>query len=143
MLLWEDAERFRELSGEDPEETSIARISGFLDGYEKGKACTQSCTESQCESVQEIEGEQMDRYGYIGIETLLNFCENSKDHAITPNDFMRMKRVRMPSAEPEEVIPHRNYKYLSDYWCKCGWHLGKKGDVKYCAECGRKVKWDG
>ena len=54
MLLWEDAERFRKLSGEDPEETSIARISGFLDGYEKGKACTQSCTESQCESVQEI-----------------------------------------------------------------------------------------
>jgi len=47
------------------------------------------------------------------------------------------------SAEPEEVIPHRNYKYLSDFWCECGWHLGKKGDVKYCAECGRKVKWDG
>lgn len=34
-----------------------------------------------------------DRYGYIGIETLLNFCENSKDHAITPNDIMRLKRV--------------------------------------------------
>ena len=38
----------------------------------------------------------MDKYGYIGIETLLNFCENSKDHAVTPNDFMRMERVRMP-----------------------------------------------
>lgn len=38
----------------------------------------------------------MDRYGYIGIETLLNFCENSKDHAVTPNDFMRLKRVRQP-----------------------------------------------
>lgn len=49
----------------------------------------------------------------------------------------------LPSAEPEEVIPHRNYKYLSDYWCECGWHLGKKGEVKYCAECGRKVNWDG
>ena len=49
----------------------------------------------------------------------------------------------LPSAQPEEVIPHRNYKYLSDYWCECGWHLGKKGDVKYCADCGRKVKWDG
>ena len=49
----------------------------------------------------------------------------------------------LPPAKPEEVIPHRNYKYFSDYWCKCGWHLGKKGDVKYCAECGRKVKWDG
>ena len=48
----------------------------------------------------------------------------------------------LPSAQPEEVIPHRNYKYLSDYWCACGWHLGKKGDVKYCADCGRKVNWD-
>ena len=46
-------------------------------------------------------------------------------------------------AQPEEVIPHRNYKYLSDYWCECGWHLGKKGEVKYCSECGRKVNWDG
>ena len=47
------------------------------------------------------------------------------------------------SAQPKEVIPHRNYKYLSDYWCECGWHLGKKGEVKYCSECGRKVNWDG
>ena len=49
----------------------------------------------------------------------------------------------MPSAQPEEVTPHRNYKYLSDYWCECGWHLGKKGEVKYCAECGMKVNWHG
>ena len=48
----------------------------------------------------------------------------------------------IPSAQPEEVIPHRNYKYLSDYWCQCGWHLGKKGEVKYCSNCGRKVNWD-
>ena len=63
-------------------------------------------------------------------------------------DWIRVSDVResliaVPPAEPEEVIPHRNYKYFSDYWCECGWHLGKKGDVKYCAECGRKVKWDG
>lgn len=50
--------------------------------------------------------------------------------------------IGLPSAQPEEVIPHRNYKYLSDYWCECGWHLGKKGEVKYCSECGRKVNWD-
>ena len=49
---------------------------------------------------------------------------------------------RLPSVQPEEVIPHRNYKYLSDYWCECGNHLGKKGEVKYCSDCGRKVKWD-
>ncbi len=50
---------------------------------------------------------------------------------------------QLPPAEPEEVIPHRNYKYLSDYWCECGWHLGKKGEVKYCSDCGRKVNWNG
>ena len=49
----------------------------------------------------------------------------------------------LQSAEPEGVIPHRNYKYLSDYWCECGWHLGKKGEVKYCARCGRRVNWYG
>jgi len=49
---------------------------------------------------------------------------------------------QLPSAQPE-VIPHMNYKYLSDYWCECGWHLGKRGDMKYCPDCGRKVKWDG
>lgn len=51
---------------------------------------------------------------------------------------------QLPSVQPEprEVVPHRNYQYLSDYWCQCGWHLGKKGDVKYCPDCGRKVIWD-
>ena len=44
--------------------------------------------------------------------------------------------------QTKEAIPHRNYKYLSDYWCECGWHLGKKGDVKFCADCGRRIKWD-
>lgn len=64
-------------------------------------------------------------YGYADAKDLVDSLEN------------------MPSAKPEEVIPHRNYKYLSDYWCECGWNLGKKGEVKYCSNCGRKVNWDG
>ena len=48
----------------------------------------------------------------------------------------------LPSVQIEEAVPHRNYKYLSDFWCECGNHLGKKGDVKYCSDCGKKVKWD-
>ena len=52
------------------------------------------------------------------------------------------KIIRLPSAQSEEVTPHRNYKYLSDYWCECGNHLGKKGSVTFCSDCGRKVKWD-
>ena len=40
-----------------------------------------------------------------------------------------------------EATPHRNYQHLSAFWCECGWYLGKKGDVNYCANCGKKVKW--
>ena len=52
----------------------------------------------------------MDRYGYIGIETLLNFCENSKDHSVTPNDFMRMKRVRMPERKKDAIQKFHDYQ---------------------------------
>ena len=45
-----------------------------------------------------------DRYGYIGIETLLNFCENTKDHAVTPNDFMRLPRIASGTVNKEAVI---------------------------------------
>lgn len=51
-----------------------------------------------------------DRYGYIGIETLLNYCQNSKDHSITPNDFMRMNRVRIEEPNQGEWI-FKNGKY--------------------------------
>lgn len=44
--------------------------------------------------------------------------------------------------QTKEAIPHRNYQYLSEYWCECGWHLGKKRAVKFCADCGRRIKWD-
>ena len=44
--------------------------------------------------------------------------------------------------QTKEVIPHRNYQYLSDYWCECGWHLGKYNDVKFCPDCGRKINWE-
>ena len=83
----------------------------------------------------------MEKKHYTGEQILDALCEAEIDPRLA-TDVMNAL-ARMPSAEPEEVIPHQNYKYFSDYWCECGWHLVKKGDVKYCAECGRKVKWDG
>lgn len=80
------------------------------------------------------------------IENYQFSIEYCKEHNIDRAVDVSMTKIALealPSAQPEEVIPHRNYKYLSDYWCECGWHLGKKGEVKYCAECGKKVKWDG
>ena len=38
MSLHEEMRLFTELSGEDGAHTSIARIGGYLDGYERGKA---------------------------------------------------------------------------------------------------------
>ena len=45
---------------------------------------------------------KQDLYGYIAIEDLLNFCENSKDHSITPNEFMRFTRHRINEAPTVE-----------------------------------------
>ena len=83
----------------------------------------------------------------IDRQAAIDAVQHAFDRETLLNRFVRKVAVdalkTMPSAQPEEVIPHRNYKYLSDYWCECGWHLGKKGEVKYCADCGRKVNWDG
>ena len=57
-----------------------------------------------------------DMYGYIAIETLLNFCENSKDHAVTPNDFMRMARVCMPEPCEDAVSRKKAFEYFTQLW---------------------------
>ena len=41
----------------------------------------------------------------------------------------------------ELVSPHKNYERLSEYWCECGWFLGKKGEFAYCPNCGREIDW--
>ena len=52
-----------------------------------------------------------DRYGYIGIETLLNFCEKSKDHSITPNDIMMLKRMNVEEVYWSEHDTAGNYHW--------------------------------
>lgn len=84
-----------------------------------------------------------DRYGYIGIETLLNFCENSKNHAVTPNDFMRMEKVR----EPERPIGKWMWKLdegdtgrsmmLVCSICDSG--RDEAGEYNFCHICGAKM----
>lgn len=74
----------------------------------------------------------MDKCGYIGIETLLDFCDNSKDHAVTPNDFMRMNRVRVPERkrgkwEEKNIV----YKDDRDFNAIEAWQSAR------CSKCGR------
>ena len=51
------------------------------------------------------------------------------------------KALKAVQEAQKPIVPHRNYKYLSDYWCECGWHLGRARSVNYCSNCGRKVDW--
>ena len=95
-------------------------------------------------------GEKMDKYGYIGIETLLDFCENSKDHAVTPNDFMRMPRVNLFTIEPErkkgEWKPFDLTYGRSIYACSCCRNSTEvptdMGEplYNYCPNCGADMR---
>ena len=79
------------------------------------------------------------------IDAVSHMCSEDENGITVSRANVNSMLQYLPSvqSEPREVVPHRNYQYLSDYWCECGWHLGKKGDVKYCPDCGRKVIWDG
>ena len=76
-----------------------------------------------------------DRYGYIGIETLLNYCQNSKDHSITPNDFMRMNRVQIE--EPKQGKWVNKHKLTLGTCSICG-EDGFEGN--YCMWCGARLR---
>ena len=89
---------------------------------------------------------KQDRYGYIAIEDLLNYCANQKDHTIDPNDFMRM--------------PRYSVKQLGEGGEEAGWQWIRRGSArnlvcplcgsyfrepigkqfKYCPNCGEKLK---
>ena len=74
-----------------------------------------------------------------------DYCEHCPNN-VSDADFIEALTLAISALEKQEAdreaIPHRNYQYLSDYWCECGWHLGKKGDVKFCSDCGKRIKWD-
>lgn len=53
-----------------------------------------------------------------------------------------LKELPSVHKKPKTVAPHMIYKNCHSYWCECGWHLGRKGSVNYCSECGGKVNWD-
>ena len=84
----------------------------------------------------------MNKYGYIGIETFLNFCKNLKDHVVTTNDFMRMNKVR--------VTERKKGKWV---WDGVLWRCSNcnktvyfvdgtpvDNGIYYCPNCGKGMK---
>lgn len=86
-----------------------------------------------------------DRYGYIAIETLLNFCENSKDHAVTPNDFVRMARVQVSERKKGKWIYYPKASgsvtstavHLYPVCSECGC---EHPSTNYCPNCGAQME---
>ena len=42
----------------------------------------------------------------------------------------------------QEPVKPKKIPNCTGSWCECGWFLGVMGGVKYCANCGREVKWE-
>lgn len=91
-----------------------------------------------------------DKYGYIGIETLLNFCSNQKDHCVTPNDFMRMNRVKIDERPHGEWMPKQDNDGGRRYVCSnCGepcytlLYTEPKPRDRFCLWCGADMRKEG
>ena len=56
---------------------------------------------------------------FVKLDDLQTFCDNQKDHAITPNDFQRMK--------------HYEFGWHTGTPTEEGWYLCAYGDNFYCA----------
>lgn len=92
----------------------------------------------------------MDKNGYIGIEKVFDFCDNSKDHTATPNDFIRMNRVRVPERKkgkwykptgmmpPEHFGRHRCSE--CDEFAMHDWKHHKEQLTDFCPNCGADMR---
>ena len=133
-MLWEEAERFRKLSGEDPEKTSIARIGGFLDGYEKGKAYAKS----QCESTQVSgQGDLIDRQSVLAL-----YKKHQPYMAVSVIEFGK-ELENLPSAEPERKTGkwiHHTYMPHTKYCSNCDEDSPYNKMWEYCPNCGAKME---
>lgn len=91
-----------------------------------------------------------DKYGYVGLETLLNFCSNQKDHCVTPNDFMRMNRIKIDERPHGEWHKTHNPNYspfdsTSEviYMCsQCAYSSGDRSTAtwNFCPNCGADMR---
>lgn len=53
---------------------------------------------------------------YIKVEDLQKFCDNSKEHSITPNEFQRMTQIELPDKHGRIIDEKWVELYVSKYF---------------------------
>ena len=79
-----------------------------------------------------------DKYGYVGLETLLNFCSNQKDHCVT------MNRVKIDERPHGEWIRHVDDLFPEESTEECSvCHEEQRitgNDDNFCPNCGADMR---
>ena len=81
---------------------------------------------------------------FVRLEDLQTFCDNQKDHSITPNDFQRMRHYEFgwhtgtPTEEGDYLVKldveHHVYPYYVLKWNKRGWYSHYDMDYPACPQ---------
>ena len=82
---------------------------------------------------------------YISVDALQAFCDNQKNHSITPNDFQRMNQI--------EIISCDECKWWSEFTCQndrisrqindCGCYPDFETDGDFFCKHGERKEGDG
>ena len=89
----------------DPDEKdSIKELMDYINEIEMKNRCLRSLLIQQTEIINKLTvvvdnscpDEDDNTWGYISVDMLLKFCQNSTTGSISPNEFMRMHRVKIP-----------------------------------------------
>ncbi len=74
-----------------------------------------------------------------GLEMSYTYSNCDGDNTLVPQQLVLDALALLKAQEP--VTPKKIQNTVG-FWCECGFFLGLRGGVKYCAMCGRAVKWE-
>ena len=66
---------------------------------------------------------------YISLKTLLEFCHNTTDHCVTPNDLMRMNTLSLPIPVQQEAHSKATVNDVIEAMHKWAYKHVKLGDT--------------
>ena len=67
---------------------------------------------------------------YISVDDLQAYCDNQKDHSITPNEFQRMNYIEIIRCKDckKEALCRRHWDKDDDWFCADGERKDGDGD---------------